>query len=531
MHVLLCHKLLLRKERTDMLKLLIVDDEEIICRAIAELIDWKSLGISLIGTCLDGVEAYHTILDESPDIVMTDIRMPSISGLELIERISATDFHTQFIILSGYGEFEYAKRAMKCGVKHYLLKPCNEQQIITCMKDVISDLQTIEPSKTALTDQNFEKQNMQETLINNILREGFSLPEISSSFFEPYEHYINLSDIPFQMCILYYLEKSNLDQALTAIDTYFSQQASRIYIHKIYMNNILLLFFPNFDSDYHRIDVFFRSLSFHAQTTSIVYERLFFLNLRSLLEHIIPKLKRYDTLYFISKNHLIPNFNYGNIVLDMNQMLPSLLSQDSQQIQIAMEGLNELFLMVSNRDFLLQLSDNLLISLVTQISNCSLSDITDFLYTLHQKESLSAILTSTLKEASEILSVHQAGSKHYSPFIENLISYLKLHMEDSNLTLKWIAENHLYMNVNYVSRCFLKETGQKFSSYLMNLRVQKAKEILSAQGNEKIENVAKMVGCGNNPYYFSKIFKKCTGMTPSAYVRKNSTGKSSPPAS
>ena len=76
------------------------------------------------------------------------------------------------------------------------------------------------------------------------------------------------------------------------------------------------------------------------------------------------------------------------------------------------------------------------------------------------------------------------------------------------------------MNVNYVSRCFLKETGQKFSSYLMNLRVQKAKEILATQGNEKIQNVAELVGCGNNPYYFSKIFKKCTGMTPSAYVRK-----------
>ena len=58
--------------------------------------------ISLIGTCLDGVQAYHIILDESPDIVMTDIRMPGISGLELIERISKTSLHTQFIILSGY---------------------------------------------------------------------------------------------------------------------------------------------------------------------------------------------------------------------------------------------------------------------------------------------------------------------------------------------------------------------------------------------------------------------------------------------
>ena len=81
-----------------MLKLLIVDDGEIICRTIANLIEWDSLGITLVGTCLDGVEAYHVILDETPDIVMTDIRMPGIDGLELIERVTRTDLNTQFII-------------------------------------------------------------------------------------------------------------------------------------------------------------------------------------------------------------------------------------------------------------------------------------------------------------------------------------------------------------------------------------------------------------------------------------------------
>lgn len=506
-----------------MLKLLIVDDEEIICQTIANLIDWKSLGISLIGTCLDGVEAYHTILDESPDIVMTDIRMPSISGLELIERITATDLPTQFIILSGYGEFEYAKRAMKCGVKHYLLKPCDEQQIISCVQEVINDIQTQVLSANSSQIHNSEIQNLRETLINNIIREGVSLPEITPAFFDPYEHYINLSDTPYQMCTVYYLEKFNLEQALSTIDSYFSRQAPGLYIHKIYMKNILLLFFPNCDSEYHNIDTFFKGLSFPNQTTSILYERTFFLNLRKLLEHIIPRLKRYDKLYFMTREHLVPNFNYGNIVLLMNQMIPSLLSQDSRKVPETMENLRELLQMVSDRDFLVQLCDNLLISLSTQISSNTLSDITDFLYRLHQKESLTDILTCTLDKTSEILTFHLSAPEHYSPFIENLISYLELHMDDSNLTLKWIAENYLYMNVNYVSRCFMKETGQKFSSYLMNLRVQKAKEILSAHGSEKIQDVAELVGCGNNPYYFSKIFKKCTGMTPSAYVRKNTS--------
>ena len=157
-----------------MLKLLIVDDEEMICQAIANLIDWGKYDIRLIGTCTDGVDAYHTILDECPDIVMTDIRMPGISGLELIERISRTDLCTQFIILSGYGEFDYAKRAMKCGVRHYLLKPCSEEQITDCIQDVIQDYYQAVSVRDNEKDQNrILLKDLHKTLIQNMIGRGF----------------------------------------------------------------------------------------------------------------------------------------------------------------------------------------------------------------------------------------------------------------------------------------------------------------------------------------------------------------------
>ena len=98
------------------------------------------------------------------------------------------------------------------------------------------------------------------------------------------------------------------------------------------------------------------------------------------------------------------------------------------------------------------------------------------------------------------------------------MDYVYQHYDNPDLTLKWISENYLFMNVSYVSRSFTKETGEKFSGFLMKLRIQKAKEILATKDNEKIQNVAELVGCGNTPYYFSKIFKKCTGLTPSAYI-------------
>lgn len=119
-----------------MLKLLIADDERIIRETISSLIDWKSLGVELAGVCSNGLEAYDMIIDESPDIVLTDIKMPGMNGLELIRNIAEINPDTRFIILSGYGEFEYAKEAMKFGVRHYILKPCNEKQISDSIKAV-----------------------------------------------------------------------------------------------------------------------------------------------------------------------------------------------------------------------------------------------------------------------------------------------------------------------------------------------------------------------------------------------------------
>ena len=106
-----------------MLKMIIADDERVIRESISRLIDWEKLGVELTGLCRNGLEAYDMIIDEDPDIVLTDIRMPGMDGLELIRKVSLMDLDTRFILLSGYGEFEYAKEAMKYGVKHYLLKP------------------------------------------------------------------------------------------------------------------------------------------------------------------------------------------------------------------------------------------------------------------------------------------------------------------------------------------------------------------------------------------------------------------------
>lgn len=303
-----------------MLKLLIVDDEEIICNTIASVTDWNALGITLVGTCLDGVEAYHTILDESPDIVMTDIRMPGISGLELIERISRTNLCTQFIILSGYGEFEYAKRAMKCGVRHYLLKPCDNAQIIDCITQIKEDCLAARQSQEMQNHDSLLLSTLHYTLMHNIISEGITRESIAPSFFDSYEKYLSFSDMPYQYCCIYFLEKLHLDACLLKVNAYFETYAPRVFVYKIYISNILVLFFPNFSPDYKAMDYFLKTLSFPDEKVSIKYERSPWPDLKSLLCNLIPKLKRYDILYFADGEKLIPNFNYESLMSQAKQL-------------------------------------------------------------------------------------------------------------------------------------------------------------------------------------------------------------------
>lgn len=149
-------------------KLLIADDEKIIREFICEMIPWAKLDIEITACCKNGSEALDAILDTAPHIVMTDIRMPGISGLELIERIQRFDPHIQFIILSGYPEFEYARQAMRHGVREYLLKPVNENDIIKAIRHIKKELPDFSSVKETISDQITNPEKYRVSLSDNV---------------------------------------------------------------------------------------------------------------------------------------------------------------------------------------------------------------------------------------------------------------------------------------------------------------------------------------------------------------------------
>lgn len=357
-----------------MLRLMIADDERILRETISNLINWESLGVKLIGLCQNGLEAYDMILDEYPDIVLTDIKMPGLSGLELIEKITLLDPNIHFIILSGYEDFSYAKKAMRFGIKHYLLKPCNEKLIVESIKDTISDI--------------------------NRKYIPASQPADNHSF---------------------------LLQRVTALAGDFWNSSPDLQVKALSRLQTML-------SDIYDIDF-----------------------LRTLISH------------FLLGNLVSPQKTYG----------------DHKQIT------------------------ELLLNLKTMEDRIGILD--NFYLFLHSFNS--SIINKQVV---------------YKDFIEKTMEYVNNNLSNPSLSLKWIAENILYMNVDYVSKQFVKETGLKFSTYLCDLRIARAKNLLLNGGSDKIYEVAEKVGCGNNPQYFTQLFKKNTGLTPSGYIMEMSQSSKIP---
>lgn len=149
-----------------MLSVLIVDDERAICYLIRKLIHWEELGLIYAGSASDGWEAWSMAQEKRPDIIITDIQMPKMNGMELIERFREEKIPTDFVVVSGYQEFEYAKQAIRFGVEDYLLKPIKEAELNRILKRICEKSQ--ENSEIVQLKQ--EQQRRKNRVLEQILR-------------------------------------------------------------------------------------------------------------------------------------------------------------------------------------------------------------------------------------------------------------------------------------------------------------------------------------------------------------------------
>lgn len=134
------------------MRVVIADDEQYIRTMFSEF-HWSQYGIFVEGIASDGQEAYDMALQLKPDLVLTDIRMPRKSGLELMKAVKDAAFHPKFILLTGYSDFEYAREALRLGASDYLVKPCSEKEIIGAVLAVMGEEQAAGGRQPAVSEE------------------------------------------------------------------------------------------------------------------------------------------------------------------------------------------------------------------------------------------------------------------------------------------------------------------------------------------------------------------------------------------
>ncbi len=493
-----------------MLKLVIADDERVIRETISKMMDWEKLGVELIGLCRDGIELYHMILDESPDIVMTDIRMPGLSGLEVVREIAETNKQIQFIFLSGYEEFDYAREAMKYGVKHYLLKPCSEKKMEEAILQAKEDCRKMRGQMEAGLRQNNMLRIIHQDAMFHMLMEGLIWKESETlknkveELVDFYGQYLEWNGSCY-LYYVYYLEQECLEQTLWRLKEKEKQRGSRIFFYGVYVKNTLILL--SYEPEKKEI----LAECMDNDLTEISEER--YESLEALLEKLLRKIRRFDTVYAIHDYRVNMMFHNQGI-LQYIQDLCGKIGKGNE------EGIDELLSMAreATKPEILQMLGNVFCTRMLAVGVLTIVEVTEVLCDVNlqnEMEHLRELTVQILLKSKEKL---RNEEQHYGMITERVMACVEEHLSECDLTLKKISEEYLYMNVDYVSRTFRKSTGKKFSQYLTEQRVRRAKEFLMNGDNSKIQYVAEQVGCGNNPQYFSQIFKKLEGVTPGKWA-------------
>lgn len=158
-------------------------------------------------------------------------------------------------------------------------------------------------------------------------------------------------------------------------------------------------------------------------------------------------------------------------------------------------------------------------TIIRQASKDKMDDLLKEIVKLESFDRMDRIKSFIMEKAKEVTqTVYESNIRTQSRIVKNVLRYVEEHLDDETLSLTNIAKHVFYMNTDYLGKLFKKETGKKFSTFVMEARIQRAVELIE-HSDVKVFEIANKVGFGNNPQYFSQVFKKHTGYTPSEYKK------------
>ncbi len=521
-----------------MYSVFLVDDEPIVLEGIRSTIDWDSSGFSFAGEATDGEIALSMIHELKPDIVITDIKMPFMDGLELSAAIKKTQPWIKIIILSGHDEFEYAKKAISIGIEDYLLKPFTAEDILSSLKKVSAQ---IDKERTQVSDINRLKEELKSH--DKLLQKEFLGNLVHGS--------ADMTNI-VQKC---------QELGLNLISRYYKVLISKIESAKNHVQNLeeACSRLNSYSSSWEQTISFFQhSNSFvcivKGSSQQELEENVY--RIAENIEHIVTQDNECTVLTSIGKTvehlSLIPeSYDDAKKIIEISNFKEQSRIISSDDIQM-------------NSSDLLELKENdPLVDRLKYASKNDISSIIDESMTLINnnrgqfKVFASYLLVDLIFDVSKLVESLGGDIKDLKPeilksnyidnavldeksFVEKLTDILNFTLEyrDSKMTgryadiilkaKKFIAENYADQNTtlttvaeavclspNHFSTIFSQECKTTFIEYLTNVRLDNAKRLMR-ETDMKGYDIA--YECGfSDPHYFSFIFKKNTGLSPREY--------------
>lgn len=533
-----------------MIGVLIVDDEMIIRYGIKSMIDWKKLGMIVVGDAANGKEALELFNAHKPDIVITDIKMPIMDGIELIRHIRKENSDTKIIILSCLQDFAHAKEAIRLGASEYLVKsdmmPSDIEEVLVTVKE------TIDIEKTKQEHANVSRMNA----VNLEIRKENFLWDMVQGAVTSNEEAMSALEILGLDYLKYgiYVLVAGIDYYEQVIGKLNEQQKKGLMQKILNIAKKVILDSPSCDGDVFpgnpgEVVVF---LSFKQDRSAReIYDILY------VTGESIIRLNKAETDCSIS----VGLSNFTNKILDIKEGYSQALTAYKNKIFCGC-GRVISYQEVQNAENLRgkaqinfkELQENVY-SLKRDAVNCKLDAVFDKIIENKDFEGanllsmelvfiLNTIYSDACRDSEEVFNKKKEyydQVKHletledirnwFKQSFKQIIDYVSaVYNDDKNIIAKAVnfansnfnrdislqtISDHVHLSKNYFVNLFKKETGESFIKYLTKVRVEKAKALLRSS-DTKTNEVAQQVGI-EDPRYFTKVFKKVSGFTPTEY--------------
>lgn len=522
-----------------MYRVMIIDDEPFIRKRLATKFDWETYHFTVCGEAQNGIEALRLIPELSPDVILLDMKMPGMNGIELMQKLKEEKILVHIIVISAYSDFSYTHSAITYGAQDYILKPLDKEELSCVIQKVKHRLdQEKKPAMvTGESKQDLTNRFLRSFLYSNLIDKQQNPPGIVDIHLHlDYQNYVVL--ITKNASSTIQIPSSKLKKISGALQQKLDSLgiASAVYCGGSHLDKLFILLGSN-TTDFGNlsyITTIKKQIEFETSCPIAVgvsnpcngfhhintcfNEALEALNYRTLFHQgcIIPY-KKIQTI-------AVPPIAYSSEQEKAFLTSIAICNWDELQFNIAAFFSS----MKSHPDFtfrqaykqcseLLFLCNRLLASYQCSMDDLFIEDITSIGYLSRNDsfEELEHWFTQVIHQIMNLVSEKKACETNQ--LIDNIVAYVNANFTEP-LTLSDLAEQ-FYLNKSYLSALFKKRTSTTFLKYLTDLRMGKAVELLTSS-HFKIIEIAHLVGYSDEKY-FSKLFKKTYNMIPELYRKQS----------